>query len=238
MEEKGKNKAKGCIKNALIIIGAFFVITTIIGIVAAMFSGDDDDYSVRKEEVNATKVKTTVEIVLPRKESKEKIAEISRHFRDKHKTKNVLIHFYLTNTQKHNYAYAGWHDDKFDGVSINQPIYGDTDWFIDPLQAPKTEIIGVWGDTLEVSYIVGIVKQGNEIVLKSATLEGKYLLPDEIIQLKNNIYYNKDNPKDHQSYIVTSDNKLEVYYQFYNINGEIQGGELAETLPPLMKAAN
>jgi hypothetical protein len=209
------------------------VIVTVIITLAFAGCNSGGDYFIKSEEINATGAKATVEIVLSKKEPKEKLEEISTFFRKKHKTKNVLVRFFLTNTQKHNYASADWHGDKFDGVSIYQPVYGDLNWFIDSLNVPGTEIIGVWGDTLEVPYIIGIIRKDGDIVLKSGMLDNSHEFPGEIIQLKNNKYINKDNPDGHESYSIAEDGNLNIYCRFYDINGERLGGELQEILPPL-----
>ena len=192
-------------------------------------------YTVRKKEANAAKTKTTIEIVLPQKESTEKLEEISKQFRKKHKTDNVLIFFFLTDTQKHNYAHASWHGDKFDGVSIFQPIYGDLGWFIDELKMPNTEILGIWGDTLEIDYMIGMVKNKNSTVLKTGYLKSKHILSQKM-QTKNDngeiIYYSKEDPDKHEAYIIRN-NSLLMFGRFFEINGKKEGGELEETLPPI-----
>jgi hypothetical protein len=239
-KEKKKNKAMGCLKVVLIAIAALMTIILTIGICVVIFSDDkieNIEHRVRKEEVNATKTKTTIEIVLSQKESKERLEEISKQLRKKHKTENVLIFFFLTDTQKHNYAYAGWHGDKFDGIEIFQPVYGGLEWFIDSLKMPNAEITGIWGDTLEIPYVVGIIKQGGNIILKSALLDKKYMLADEYLQLEKNsgmyVFRNKKNPDEHESYSITGDKKLEIYERFYILNNEITGGKLQEILPSI-----
>jgi len=201
-------------------------------------SSSENKYKTRKEELNATKTKTTIEVVLPQKEPIEKLEEISRYYREKHKTENVLISFYLTDTQKKNYAYSGWSGDKFDGINILQPVYGNLDWFINSLQIPNTEIIGIWGDTLEIHYIVGIISQGENIILKSASLKSKSIYKDEYLQLERNnkmdVYRSKKHPDENESYSIhPENNELAVYGRFYNINNEITGGELGDVLPPV-----
>ena len=94
------------------------IVAVLLLIVILIPSEDNSEYKIRKEEVNATGVKTTIEVILPQKESMEKIEEISNHFREKHKTENVLIFFFLADADKYNYAYAGWRGNEADRIQI------------------------------------------------------------------------------------------------------------------------
>jgi hypothetical protein len=52
--EKKESKAIGCLKTGLIIIGAFFAITILIGIIATIFSDDESDKPKTEEAVTDT----------------------------------------------------------------------------------------------------------------------------------------------------------------------------------------
>jgi hypothetical protein len=217
----------------------FALITLAVLLIVIIIPADkvESEYKIRREEKYFSGIKTTIEIILKQKEPTEKLEEISKHFREKHKTQNIFIFFYITDTQKHAYATANQTNNKFDGVKILQPVYGDLNWFIDSLKIPNSEIIGVWGDTLEFPYITGLIKQGGSTIIKSAFLEKRYMLKDEYLLLEKNngmnLFRNKDNPDNHESYRITEDKKLEIYNRFFNLNNEITGGELQEVLPEM-----
>ena len=97
---------------------ALIAVVLLLIVVLIPANNGEHDYKIRKEEVNVTGIKTTIEVVLKQKEPTEKIEEISKYFREKYKTENVFIFFFLTDTDKYNYAYAGWHRDKPEKILI------------------------------------------------------------------------------------------------------------------------